>query len=129
MALPRGGLRKAGAPDEDEISDDIELADSFGSRFWGLMGRRAMAIHAGLWLTGTSSIHMLFMRFSIDAVFLGQRTPDGSRPVLAIRSNLRPWTSVVWLVRGAEICLELPAGVAATAALAVGDQLIYTLDH
>ena len=41
------------------------------------MGRPALDPGAGLWLTGTNGIHMMFMRFPIDAVFLGR--PDGAR--------------------------------------------------
>lgn len=125
MAPARGTLHKVGDP--APLSSEIELADSFWSRFLGLMGRSSLPAGRGLWLTGTGSIHMLFMRFPIDAIFLGQRAPGGSRPILAIRENLRPWIGLVWLVRGAQICLELPAGRGA--AFSVGDQLIYDLDR
>ena len=54
------------------------MADSFGARFRGLMGRATLPPGDGLWLTGTSNIHMFFMRFSIDAVFLGRPAPDGT---------------------------------------------------
>ena len=40
----------------------------------------------GLWLTGTNGIHMMFMRFPIDAVFLGKPDPgrDGARTVVSV---------------------------------------------
>ena len=53
---------------------------------------------------------MLFMRFPIDAVFLARPGADGGRRVVAVRPALRPWTGVVWWARGADGCLELPAG-------------------
>ena len=104
-----------------ELATRVELADSFGARFMGLMGRPPLPPGDGLWLTRTSNIHMFFMRFPIDAVFLGRPAADGTRRVVAAHANLRQWTSVVWYARGADSCLELPAGTAAASATAVGD--------
>lgn len=75
----------------------------------GLMGRGSLAAGHGLWLTG-NGIHMMFMRFPIDAVFLGRPGADGGRPVVALHRALRPWVGLVPLVRGAEGVLELPVG-------------------
>ena len=73
-----------------EIAGQVEVADSFSARFRGLMGRASLLPGGGLWLTGTSNIHMFFMRFPIDAVFLGKAEPDGTRAVVAVRPGLRP---------------------------------------
>ena len=104
-----------------EVAGQVEVADSFGTRFRGLMGRASLLPGSGLWLTGTSNIHMFFMRFPIDAVFLGRPEADGGRRVVAVHAGLRPWTGVVWYARGADGCLELPAGSAAASGTAVGD--------
>jgi hypothetical protein len=104
-----------------EIAGQVEVADSFSARFRGLMGRASLRAGSGLWLTGTSNIHMFFMRFPIDAVFLGRPEADGGRRVMAVHAGLRPWTGVVWYARGADGCLELPAGSAAASGTAVGD--------
>jgi uncharacterized protein len=106
------------------LATQTEVADTFGSRFRGLMGRASLAPEAGLWLTGASSIHMCFMHFPIDAVFLGRPAPDGTRSVVAVREGLRPWTGVVWYVRDADVCLELPAGAVAASATTVGDAVL-----
>jgi uncharacterized membrane protein (UPF0127 family) len=66
---------------------------------------------------------MLFMRFPIDAVFLAKPAADGGRRVVAVHANLRPWTGVVWWARGADGCLELPAGTAAASGTAAGDMV------
>jgi uncharacterized membrane protein (UPF0127 family) len=87
----------------------------------GLMGRPSLPPGDGLWLPGTNGIHMMFMRFPIDAVFLGKARADGSRPVLAVRERLPAWTGLVPLVRGADGCLELPAGTVAATGTVVGD--------
>ena len=104
-----------------QLADRVEFADSFGARFRGLMGRPSLARDGGLWLTGTSNIHMFFMRFAIDAVFLGRAAADGTRPVVAVCAGLRPWTGIVWYAQGADGCLELPAGTAAASGTVVGD--------
>ena len=104
-----------------EVADQVEVADSFGARFRGLIGRPSLPAGRGLWLTGTSNIHMFFMRFPIDAVFLGRPATDGGRRVVAVHAGLRPWTGIVWYARGADGCLELPAGAAAASGTAVRD--------
>ena len=90
------------------IASTVEVAASLWARFMGLMGRRSLAPGHGLWLGG-NGIHMMFMRFPIDAVFLG-RAAHGGRPVLAVHRRLRPWVGLVPMVRGAEGVLELPVG-------------------
>ena len=102
-----------------------ELADTFGARFMGLMGRPPLPPGGGLWLTRTSNIHMLFMRFPIDAIFLGRPAADGTRRVVALHADLRPWTGVVWYARGADGCLELPAGTVAASGTVVGDLVAF----
>jgi len=90
------------------------------------MGRRALDSGSGLYLTGTNSIHMLFMRFAIDVLFVGAPRDDGARPVVALKSNLRPWSGVVWWVRGARGAIELPAGTLAESGLRVGEYVTLT---
>jgi uncharacterized membrane protein (UPF0127 family) len=104
-----------------DLAGRVELADSFATRFRGLMGRPSLAPGGGLWLTGTSNIHMFFMRFAIDAVFLGRPAADGTRRVVAVHANLRPWIGIVWYARGADGCLELPVGMAVATGTRPGD--------
>jgi hypothetical protein len=103
------------------LAGQVEVAASLWARFMGLMGRAALMPGDGLWLTGTNGIHMFFMRFAIDAVFLGRPGPDGDRVVLATRPSLRPWLDLVPLVRGADGCLELPAGTIEATGTVKGD--------
>jgi uncharacterized protein len=114
LSLVRGGA--ADAP----VLARVGLASSFWARFRGLMGRASLAPDEGLYLP-VNSIHMLFMRFPIDALFLDRPDAAGVQRVVAIRSRLRPWTGIVMPVRGAAGVLELPAGAIDRAELAVGD--------
>jgi hypothetical protein len=62
-------------------------------------------------------MHMFFMRFPIDIVFL-----DRSNRVLRINRGLKPWR-VSSMVFGARRALELAAGAAARSGTVEGDQL------
>jgi uncharacterized membrane protein (UPF0127 family) len=103
------------------LADTVEVATSLWGRFKGLMGRRSLPPGHALWLSGTNGIHMFFMRFPIDAVFLGKASADGARQVLAAKRNVRPWTGMVPLVRGADGVLELPVGAIDESGTRAGD--------
>ena len=88
----------------------------------GLMGRASLADGAALWLPDSNGIHMMFMRFPIDAVFVGRPSGDGgARPVVSVHRGLRAWTGLVPLVRGAHGVLELPVGTIDASGTQVGD--------
>jgi len=87
------------------------------ARMRGLLGRNELAPGEGLLLPHESSVHMFFMRFPIDVVFL-----DRDRKVVGVRHGLRPWR--VAGARHAVAALELPAGAAAAAGIHEGDVLV-----
>ena len=89
------------------------VADTPWTRLRGLLGRASLAPDEGLLIRPTSSIHMLFMRFAIDAVFL-----DRELRVVKVVRNLRPWRFAS--ARGAKMVVELPAG---SAGVQPGDRL------
>ena len=76
-----------------------------------------------MWLPGSPSIHMLFMRFPIDCVFVGGARADGSREVVGLRRSLRPWIGVVWWVRGGAGVIELPVGAIDASGTELGDSI------
>ena len=114
--------------DSAVVVEDLEDAHSFTARFLGLMGRRRLAPGAGLWLEPCNSIHMAFMRFAIDVLFLsggrsGKRLQDGdAAEVVAVKAGVRPWIGMAWCSK-ASSTLELPAGRAASCDVRVGDRL------
>jgi uncharacterized membrane protein (UPF0127 family) len=105
------------------LATSLEVASSFWGKFMGLMGRPTPPAGFGLWLGGTNNIHMMFMRFRMDAVFLSKAAADGTRRVVALRRAMRPWTGAVWFARGADGVIELPAGVIEATGTAIGDQV------
>ena len=85
-------------------------------RLRGLMGRSCLPEGEGLLLPRTGAIHMLFMRFPIDAVFLDRRNA-----VVRIAPGLRPWH--IASGKGARAVVELPAGECERRGVTVGDRL------
>jgi uncharacterized membrane protein (UPF0127 family) len=84
----------------------------------GLIPRARLREGEGLFIP-TGSITMLFMRFSIDAVFFDRRWR-----VVRVAAGLRPWVPVV-VARGAEGVLELPSGAAGRASTQADDELMW----
>lgn len=99
------------------VAEDVRLAEGIWSRFWGLMGRKALPEDGGLLLRPSSSIHTAFMRFAIDVVFL-----DRALRVIKVVSQMKPFRVAV-AFGGAHSALELNAGAAAKAQVEKGDQL------
>lgn len=99
------------------LADRAEDAITFWSRLKGLMGREDLKVGEGLHIEPCNSIHMFFMRFAIDAVFLSK-----DRKVVKVLRAIPPWR-VSGIYRGARSVLELPAGVAELSGTTEGDQL------
>jgi uncharacterized membrane protein (UPF0127 family) len=108
------------------LAGSVEDAAGLWGKFMGLMGRPSLPPDAGLWLPESNGIHMMFMRFPIDAVFLGRPAASaaGGRAVVSVHRGLRAWTGLVPLVRGADGVLELPVGTIDRTGTAVGDLVV-----
>jgi uncharacterized membrane protein (UPF0127 family) len=99
------------------VCGDCLVADSAWLRTKGLLGRPSLPEEEGILLRPASSIHMFFMRFAIDVVFL-----DRELRVLRVAADLGPWRMAA--KRGAKAVLELPAGRCARAGVREGDRLV-----
>ena len=106
------------------LTAHLEVGDGLWGKFKGLMGRRSLAPDTGLWLPDSNGIHMMFMRFPIDAIFVGRRDDAGACQVVSVRHGLRPWVGLVPLVWGAHGVLELPVGTIQRSGTLVGDMLV-----
>ncbi len=92
----------------------VETADSFWRRFLGLMGRKSLGPDRALLLSPCSSVHMCFMRFPIDVIYLRREGDDrdfGSWRTVKVVRDLRPWIGLS-ACPGAEAVLEMPSGEA-----------------
>jgi len=116
-AVRQGLLRARDVTLGVELGNRIRLAATPLGRMRGLLGCEGLGSGEGLWIRPTNSIHMFFMRFPIDALFL---TRDLG--VVRVVRDLAPWRMVgpVW---SAWSVLELPAGTLARAGCAIGDQI------
>ncbi|OAQ52592.1 hypothetical protein HTG_13285 [Natrinema mahii] len=102
--------------DSEVLATTVEVADSLLSRARGLMFRRSIpddyALAFPFESAETRDLHMLFVRFPIDAVWVVD-------DVVQRVERLRPWRSVARAE--ADLILELPAGRGA--AIDPGDRL------
>jgi uncharacterized membrane protein (UPF0127 family) len=98
------------------VCERCVVADRVLPRMRGLLGRRELPPGEGILLRPASSIHMWFMRFTIDAVFL-----DGDLRVLRVVPELRPWR--IASKRGARAVLELASGECERRGVTEGEQL------
>jgi uncharacterized membrane protein (UPF0127 family) len=96
------------------VCERVSLAVNPYTRMKGLLGRGSLARDEGILLRPAGSIHMFFMRFAIDAVFL-----DRDLVVVDVVRGLRPWK--VAARRGAKQVIELAEGAGAD--VSAGDHL------
>jgi uncharacterized protein len=113
----RASLRVRHAGSGHSLGDAIEIADRFLPRLVGLLGRPGLEPGHGIWFPGCRAIHMFFMRFAIDVIFL-----DDDLRVTKLYPDLAPWR----IARGdrrATSVLELPIGTIRSSQTRVGDVL------
>lgn len=96
------------------IPYQIKMADSFFTRLKGLMFRKEPIQNEGLWIIPCNSVHMFFMKFSIDVVLLNKQNE-----VVKVYSRLRPW-GMTKPIKAAYSTLELPAGAIEQLGIRVG---------
>ena len=85
-------------------------------RMRGLLGRKELPAGEGILLRPAGSIHMFFMRFAIDAIFLDDRLL-----VIDVVPDLRPWRTAGR--RGAKAVVELASGECVRRGVKPGDVL------
>jgi len=102
----------------------LENAGGLAGQGRGLLGRDGLEPETGMLFengrfTPFMWMHMFFMRFAIDIVFLGR-----GNTVIRINRRLKPWqmSSVVF---GARRALELNAGASDDSSTQVGDQILF----
>jgi hypothetical protein len=98
------------------VCESCLIAESPWLRTKGLLGRHDLPDGEGILLRPASSIHMAFMRFPIDAVFLAR-----DLTVLKVVRGLAPWRMASRF--RAHSVLELPAGTCERRGVREGDKL------
>ncbi|GAC1638698.1 MAG: hypothetical protein NVS9B11_03330 [Candidatus Dormibacteraceae bacterium] len=77
------------------LAEELEVANSMVALTAGLMFRKTLEPGHGMWLNPCNGIHMMFMNFPIDAVFL-----DSEERVRKVYRKLPQWYGVVGVVLG-----------------------------
>ena len=86
-----------------ELAASAWVANRPWSRMVGLLGRAALADGRAIILQPADSIHTMFMRFSLDVLFL-----DEDRNVLKAVREMRPYRFA--RAKGAKEVVEMAAG-------------------
>ena len=99
------------------IAQKVSVADTFFSRLIGLCNRTSLFKEEALLIPRCKAIHMFFMRFSIDVIFLDQKNH-----VVGMMKAIRPFqfSPIIWK---ACCALEVCQGTIARTNTALGDQI------
>jgi len=119
-----GSLRAINRTRGTTLCEHIEDAGGMAGQSRGLLGRDGLTPgHGMLFVRGRLEpfmwMHMFFMRFAIDIVFL-----DRHNTVVRISHTLRPWR-LSRIVFGASKAIELEAGAALRSDTRVGDSIAF----
>ena len=99
------------------IAAEAVRAQSFLARGRGLMMAPPLPAGGGLVLDPCNSIHMFFMRYPLDVLFV-----DKDGVVVFMYTEIKPWR-VGRIVRGAKLAVELPAGTISGSQTQMGDRV------
>jgi uncharacterized membrane protein (UPF0127 family) len=99
------------------LSTQARRADSFLARGRGLMMAPPLPEGGGLVIEPCNSIHMFFMRYPLDIIFL-----DKAGEVVFMYRGIKPWR-MGRVVKGARLAIELPEGAIERSGTRVGDRV------
>ena len=109
---------KSTSPSVDrEPCFNLRVADTLYTRFMGLMFKPGIQHDQGLLIKDCNWVHTVFMRFSIDVLYL-----DGAGKVVAVK-RLKPFR-LSMPVGGAVQVVEIQAGAAEYYAIVAGDRFV-----
>ncbi len=101
------------------LADRAGVANTPETRNRGLLKRTSLEKGDGLWIAPTQAVHMFFMKFALDLVYL-----DRQKRVVKVRQNVKPWRISAALK--AHSVLELPVGTIADSRTEPGDQMEFS---
>lgn len=108
-------------------SVDVTCANSYYSRLVGFMGRSEVLASEGILFPRCNSVHMWFMRTSLDILFLKtlplKQQGKNLFKILDIRTDVRPWLLFPLINLKSDSVLEVRAGSCLHLDLRIGDEL------
>ncbi len=99
------------------LANSGAAADTFLKRMAGLLGRDRLNSGEALVIIPCRGIHMLFMKFPIDVIFI-----DRANTVVGLCPNIRPFQFSPFFPR-AHSAIETPAGTIAASQTQMGDSI------
>jgi len=93
------------------------IADTFLSRMTGLLNRKTLLPGEALIITRCQSIHMFFMRFAVDAIFV-----DKHHCVVGLVTGIKPFRLSPIFFRSSYV-IEVPEGIIAQTKTSRGDKI------
>jgi uncharacterized protein len=100
------------------VCERARVARTMFARGRGLMFAAELPADSGLVIDPCNSIHMFFMRFSLDVLYV-----DRDDRVVRVQRGIKPWRIGPLITRGGRYVIELPAGSIDRSGTEVGDQL------
>jgi uncharacterized membrane protein (UPF0127 family) len=97
------------------LADNARMADTFLLRLVGLLNRAQITLGEALVIMPCQQIHMFFMRFPIDVVFV-----DKSNLVVGLVENIQPF-AMSPMFKHSQRAIELPMGTIAQSRTCLGD--------
>lgn len=101
------------------LGDAILRADTSATRRTGLLKHTSLEPGHGLWIVPCQGIHMFFMKFALDLVYVGR-----DKHVKKVVRAIQPWRISLCLT--AHSVLELPVGTIDRTGIVPGDVLEVT---
>ncbi len=97
------------------LADDVKVARTFLERSIGLLNRENLKNKEALVLPSCQCIHMFFMKFSIDVIFMGK-----DDKIIGMADHVNPFEVSPFFIK-AVTAIELPAGTIETTRSEIGD--------
>ena len=99
------------------LADSARIADTFFLRLVGLLNQAQISPGEALVITPCHQIHMFFMKFAIDVIFVNQ-----TDHVVGLVENIQPF-SLSPIFKEAHRSIELPVGTIAQSRTSIGDTI------
>jgi len=104
------------------IVNKVRVADTFYSRLVGLLNKKSLSSEEALLITHCQSIHMFFMKFSIDVIFVNKKNI-----VVGLVKNIKPF-ALSRIFFKASYAIEGAVGMIDKGKVEKGDVLILQQD-
>jgi uncharacterized membrane protein (UPF0127 family) len=99
------------------IASNVAIAQNPWARMKGLLGVKDLPLGEALIITHCQSIHMFFMKFSIDVIFC-----DRHNKVIGLCERIKPFCLSPVFFK-ASYAIEVPSSTIAASKTQIGDQV------